>query len=97
MSDLVEGIFRLSTSDMHEPVNIGNPSEMSIREFGEAIIKRMKTSSKLEFKPLPIDDPRVRQPDISLARKVLDWEPLVDFDTGISETIDYFRKFIESA
>ena len=97
VSDLVEGIFRLSTSDMHEPVNIGNPSEMSIREFGEAIIKIMKTSSKLEFKPLPIDDPRVRQPDISLARKILDWEPLVDFDTGISETIDYFRKFIESA
>jgi dTDP-glucose 4,6-dehydratase len=96
VSDLVEGILRLSTSDTHDPVNIGNPTEMSIREFGEAIIKKMKTSSKLEFKPLPIDDPRIRQPDISLARELLDWEPKVDFDTGISQTIDYFRAFIES-
>ena len=97
VSDLVEGIFRLSTSDTHDPVNIGNPAEMSIREFGEAIIKKMKTSSSLEFKPLPVDDPRIRQPDISLARDLLDWEPQVDFDTGIEKTIDYFRAFIESA
>ena len=97
VSDLVEGIFRLSTSDTHEPVNIGNPAEMSIREFGEAIIKKMKTSSSLEFKPLPVDDPRIRQPDISLARDLLDWEPQVDFDIGIEKTIEYFRAFIESA
>ena len=96
VSDLVEGIFRLSTSDTHEPVNIGNPAEMSIREFGEAIINKMKTSSILEFKPLPVDDPRIRQPDISLARDLLDWEPKVDFDKGIEKTIDYFRAFIES-
>ncbi|MCP4846910.1 MAG: SDR family oxidoreductase [Verrucomicrobiaceae bacterium] len=97
VTDLVEGIFRLSTSDTHAPVNIGNPSEMSIRDFGEAIIKRTETSSRLEFKSLPVDDPRVRQPDIALARKLLDWEPLVDFETGIGKTIDYFRPFIESA
>ena len=97
VSDLVEGIFRLSTSDTHDPVNIGNPAEMSIREFGEAIIKKMKTSSSLDFKPLPVDDPRIRQPDISLARDLLDWEPQVDFHTGIEKTIDYFRAFIESA
>ena len=97
VSDLVEGIFRLSNSDTHEPVNIGNPAEMSIREFGEAIIKKMKTSSSLEFKTLPVDDPRIRQPDISLARDLLDWEPQVDFDIGIEKTIEYFRAFIESA
>ena len=77
-------------------MNIGNPAEY-IREFGEAIIKKMKTSSSLEFKPLPVDDPRIRQPDISLARDLLDWEPQVDFDTGIEKTIEYFRAFIESA
>ena len=97
VSDLVEGIFRLAASDTHEPVNIGNPSEMSIREFGEAIINRMETSSKLDFKPLPVDDPRVRQPDISRARMLLNWEPLIDFDTGIGQTIEYFRTFIGSA
>ncbi len=91
VSDLVDGIYRLSQSDFHEPVNIGNPREMTIREFGEEIIRITGTQSKLEFHPLPEDDPKVRQPDITRARTLLGWEPKVDFDEGIRLTIDYFR------
>ena len=91
VSDLIDGIFRLSQSDFHEPVNIGNPREMTIREFGEEIIRITGTKSQLEFKPLPEDDPKVRQPDITRARTLLGWEPKVDFDEGIRMTIDYFR------
>ena len=91
VSDLIDGIFRLSQSDFHEPVNIGNPREMTIREFGEEIIRITETKSQLEFKPLPVDDPKVRQPDITRARNLLGWEPKVDFDQGIRMTIDYFR------
>ena len=91
VSDLIDGIFKLSQSDFHEPVNIGNPREMTIKEFGEEIIRITGTSSQLEFKPLPVDDPKVRQPDITRARAVLGWEPKVDFDEGIRRTIEYFR------
>ena len=91
VSDLIDGIFRLMMSDFHEPVNIGNPREMTIREFGEEIRRITGTTSQIEHKPLPVDDPKVRQPDISRARKVLDWEPKVDFDKGIRETIEFFR------
>jgi len=91
VSDLIDGIFRLMMSDFHEPVNIGNPREMTIRQFGEEIRRITGTTSQIEHKPLPIDDPKVRQPDISRARKVLGWEPKVDFDKGISETIEFFR------
>jgi dTDP-glucose 4,6-dehydratase len=91
VSDLIDGIFRLMMSDFHEPVNIGNPREMTIREFGEEIRRITGTTSQIEHKPLPVDDPKVRQPDISRARKVLGWEPKVDFDKGISETIEFFR------
>jgi dTDP-glucose 4,6-dehydratase len=72
-------------------VNIGNPREMTISEFGEEIRKITGTKSKIEYKPLPVDDPKVRQPNIDRARKVLGWEPKVDFDKGIRETIEYFR------
>ena len=91
VSDLVDGIFRLSQSEFHEPVNIGNPREMTIEEFGRHIIRITGTKSSMEFRPLPVDDPKVRQPDITRARTVLAWEPKVDFEVGIRETIEYFR------
>src|ERR1700761_7595123 len=91
VSDLIDGIYRLALSDFHEPVNIGNPREMTIKQFGEHIIRLTATKSKMENKPLPEDDPKVRQPDITRARKILGWEPKVDFEEGISKTIDYFR------
>lgn len=91
VSDLIDGIFRLMMSDFHEPVNIGNPREMTISQFGEEIRKITGTKSQIEYRPLPVDDPKVRQPNIDRARKVLGWEPKVDFDKGIRETIEYFR------
>jgi Nucleoside-diphosphate-sugar epimerases len=91
VSDLIDGIFRLMMSDYHEPVNIGNPREMTIRQFAEEIIRLTGTESKMDFKPLPVDDPKVRQPNIGLARRLLGWEPKVDFEEGIRVTIDYFR------
>jgi len=90
-SDLIDGIFKLSQSDFHEPVNIGNPREMTIKQFAEEIIRITGTRSQIEYRPLPVDDPKVRQPDITRAKKVLNWEPRVDFDEGIRKTIDYFR------
>ncbi|MEI8106464.1 MAG: UDP-glucuronic acid decarboxylase family protein [Verrucomicrobiota bacterium] len=90
-TDLIDGIYRLSQSDFHEPVNIGNPEEMTVRQFAEAIIRLTGTSGRVEFRPLPVDDPRVRQPDITRARSVLGWEPRVKFDEGMGKTIDYFR------
>ena len=89
-TDLIDGIFRLSQSAFHEPVNIGNPREMTIRQFAEEIIRLTGTTSKIEFRPLPEDDPKVRQPDIARAKSVLGWEPRVEFDEGIRKTIEYF-------
>lgn len=94
VSDLIDGIYRLMMSDYHSPVNIGNPREMTIKEFGEEILKLIKATSTLEFKPLPVDDPKVRQPDITRAKTILKWEPKVDFEEGIKHTIDYFRSKI---
>jgi dTDP-glucose 4,6-dehydratase len=91
VSDLIDGIYRLMMSDYHEPVNIGNPGEMTIKQFAEEIIRITGTDSQLEFKPLPVDDPKVRQPNIGLAKRLLGWEPKVDFETGITQTIDFFR------
>lgn len=91
VSDLIDGIYRLAMSDFHEPVNIGNPREMTIRQFGEHILRITGSSSKMEFLPLPVDDPKVRQPDITRAKHVLNWEPKVDFEVGIRQTIDFFR------
>src|SRR6187455_336121 len=95
VSDLIDGIYRLSQSDFHEPVNVGNPREMTIKRFAEEIIRITGTKSQIEHKPLPVDDPKVRQPDITRARKVLGWEPKVEFDEGIARTIDYFRGCLE--
>jgi dTDP-glucose 4,6-dehydratase len=95
VSDLIDGIFRLSQSDFHDPVNIGNPREMTIKQFAEEIQRRIGAESEIVYKPLPVDDPKVRQPDITRAKKVLGWEPKVPFEQGIVETIEYFRGCIE--
>src|SRR6187397_259383 len=91
VSDLIDGIFRLAMSDFHEPVNLGNPREMTIKQFAEEIIRITGAKSTIEYKPLPVDDPKVRQPDITRAKKVLSWEPRVEFDEGIKKTIEFFR------
>ena len=91
VSDLIDGIYRLALSDFHEPVNIGNPREMTIRQFAEEILRITGSKSQIETHPLPVDDPKVRQPNITRARKVLGWEPKVPFEEGIATTIDYFR------
>jgi dTDP-glucose 4,6-dehydratase len=91
VSDLIDGIYRLSRSNFHEPVNIGNPREMTIKQFGEHILRILGSNSHLDYRPLPVDDPKVRQPDISRARQVLGWEPKVEFEEGIRQTIDFFR------
>ena len=97
VSDLIDGIYRLSQSDFHEPVNVGNPREMTIKRFAEEIIRITGTKSGIEYKPLPVDDPKVRQPDIGRAKKILGWEPKVEFEEGITRTIDYFRQWLERA
>jgi dTDP-glucose 4,6-dehydratase len=91
VSDLVEGLYRLLHSGQNMPVNLGNPSEMTIQELAETIRRKTGSTSEIVFEPLPVDDPKVRQPDISLARRLLDWSPKVSLDDGLSTTIDYFR------
>jgi dTDP-glucose 4,6-dehydratase len=92
VTDLVEGIFRLSQSDIHDPVNIGNQHELKIVDLAKFIIKLTKSKSKIIYNPLPVDDPKQRQPDIAKARKFLKWEPEVDLEKGLKETIEWFRK-----
>jgi len=92
VSDLVDGIVRLMLSDAVDPVNIGNPEEMSIRALAEKVIALTGSSSRIIQKPLPVDDPKVRQPDIARARTLLDWEPRVTLDAGLAPTLDYFRR-----
>jgi dTDP-glucose 4,6-dehydratase len=94
VSDLIEGIFRLMMSDYALPVNIGNPAEMTVLEFAQEIIRATGSRSKIAFKPLPQDDPKQRRPDISLARKLLKWEPKVPLAQGLVKTIEYFRQKI---
>ncbi len=91
VSDMVDGLLRLSESDERYPVNLGNPVEMTILEFAQEIRARFGNGSKIEFKSLPADDPKLRQPDISKAKSVLGWEPRVPLSEGLSVTIDYFR------
>lgn len=90
VDDLVEGIVRLLHSSYTEPINIGNPSEITIKDFAEEIIKLTGTNQKIVYKDLPIDDPKQRQPDITRARKLLDWEPRVNRDEGLKITYNYF-------
>jgi dTDP-glucose 4,6-dehydratase len=91
ISDLVDGIIRLMLSDTNEPVNIGNPREMSIEEIARTIIKMTGATSRIVYKPLPTDDPKIRQPDITRARTLLNWEPKVALEDGLVKTIEYFR------
>ncbi|QIP12575.1 SDR family oxidoreductase [Spirosoma aureum] len=95
VDDLVEGIYRLLLSDYPYPVNIGNPSEITIKEFGEEIIKLTGTTQKLVLKDLPKDDPKQRQPDITKAKAILDWEPKVSRAEGLRITYDYFKSLPE--
>lgn len=90
-SDLIDGIFRLALSEYPEPVNIGNPEEMTVQDFAKRILAITGSNAQIVFKPLPVDDPKVRQPDIARARRLLGWRPKVDFKSGIRETVGYFK------
>jgi UDP-glucuronate decarboxylase len=96
VDDLIEGMVRLMNTgdDVTGPVNVGNPGEFTIRELAEKVIKLTGSKSKLVFKPLPQDDPRQRKPDITLAKKLLDWEPKVPLEEGLKKTIEYFDKLL---
>ena len=91
VDDLVEGIYRLLMSDYDMPVNIGNPSEITLKEFAEEVIKLTGTSQKIVYKPLPVDDPKQRQPDITKAKEILGWEPKVARAEGLKYTYEYFK------
>lgn len=94
ISDLVEGIIRLMQAETNEPVNIGNPAEMSIAQIAREIIEAVGSSSRIVHEPLPVDDPQVRQPDITRARTLLQWEPQIELKDGLASTIEYFREKI---
>jgi dTDP-glucose 4,6-dehydratase len=91
VDDLVEGIYRLLLSDYHLPVNVGNPSEITLKQFAEEVITLTGTKQKIVYKPLPVDDPKQRQPDISRAREILGWEPKVGRQEGLKATYEYFK------
>jgi dTDP-glucose 4,6-dehydratase len=90
VDDLIDGIVRLLWSDWNEPMNIGNPSEMTVLEFAREIVRVTGSGSEVVFEPLPVDDPKVRQPDVTLARETLGWEPKVSLAAGLRRTIDWF-------
>ena len=92
VSDLIEGIYRLLTSDQNNPINIGNPNEMTIKEMADKILQATNSESKITYVPLPEDDPKVRQPDITRAKKYLNWEPAVGLDEGLQSTLKYFKE-----
>jgi dTDP-glucose 4,6-dehydratase len=94
VADLVEGIFRLLMSNETLPVNIGNPNEMTVLQFAEEIKRLTGTKAPIEFRPLPEDDPKIRRPDISKAKKLFDWEPHVPLAEGLKRTIEYFRSVV---
>jgi len=91
VSDLVEGVIRLMESDLHDPVNIGNPHEMTIEDIAKEIIRISGSKSRIVYRPLPEDDPKVRKPDITRARTLLGWEPKVPLAEGLVKTLEYFR------
>jgi dTDP-glucose 4,6-dehydratase len=97
IDDLVDGVIRLMLSDQNDPVNIGNPQEMTIEAIARSIIRMTGSQSRIVYRPLPIDDPKVRQPDITKARQLLGWEPKVPLEQGLVKTIEYFRKKIDVA
>jgi len=96
VDDLVEGLVRLmgTGDEVTGPINLGNPDEFTIRELAEKVIELSKSRSKLEFRPLPTDDPKQRQPDISRARAALDWVPTIKLAEGLTKTIDYFKTML---
>ena len=94
VDDLIEGLIRMMNSKLAGPVNLGNPSERTILDFAKLIIKLTNSKSQIIYKPLPSDDPTQRQPDISLAKKELDWEPKIDIEEGLIKTINYFKELI---
>jgi dTDP-glucose 4,6-dehydratase len=96
VDDLIEGIYRLFTSDRVEPLNLGNPSEYTISELAELVLELTGSTAGVEYQPLPQDDPKVRQPDISLARQLLAWEPQLDLRAGLKATIGYFSGVLEN-
>jgi dTDP-glucose 4,6-dehydratase len=91
VDDLVEGIYRLLLSDYHLPVNIGNPSEITLKQFAEEVIALTGTKQKIVYKPLPVDDPKQRRPDITRAKEILNWEPKVERRDGLKKTYEYFQ------
>jgi dTDP-glucose 4,6-dehydratase len=91
VDDLIEGIYRLLLSDYHSPVNVGNPDEISLKEFAEEIIALTGTTQKIVYKPLPVDDPKQRQPDITRAKEILGWSPKVSRKDGLKVTYEYFK------
>lgn len=95
IDDQVEGIYKLLLSDEEQPVNIGNPSEISMLDFAKEVVSLTNVNSKIVFKGLPVDDPKQRQPDITKARKILGWEPKVDRHEGLKKTIEYFKSLPE--
>ncbi len=95
VADLIDGIYRLAMSDCAEPVNIGNPAEMSVMDFAHTIIRACGSESRIEHKPLPEDDPKIRQPNIDKARELLGWEPRTGLEEGLQATIDYFKALVE--
>jgi dTDP-glucose 4,6-dehydratase len=97
VTDLVDGIYRLLNFDFHEPVNLGNPNEVSILDFAKEILELSSSKSAIVHKPLPQDDPRVRRPDITRARTLLDWEPRVARRDGLRTTLEYFRGRLQKA
>jgi dTDP-glucose 4,6-dehydratase len=96
VDDLIEGIYRLLFSDYTLPVNLGNPDEITILEFAQEILALINTNQKIKYKPLPKDDPLKRQPDINLAKKILNWTPKVKRSEGMKRTLEYFRTLPES-
>ena len=92
VSDLVDGVLRLMAADTNEPVNIGNPHEVTVEECARTIIRLTSSPSQVVYRPLPVDDPRQRRPDITRARTLLGWEPTVDLEDGLSRTIDFFKR-----
>jgi dTDP-glucose 4,6-dehydratase len=94
VSDLIEGIYRLLMSDENNPTNIGNPNEMTVLQFANEIKRLVGSNAPIDFRPLPEDDPKIRRPDISKARALLNWEPVVPLEEGLKRTIEYFRKVV---
>jgi dTDP-glucose 4,6-dehydratase len=96
VSDLVEGVIRLMESDVNDPVNIGNPHEVTIEEIARTIIRLVGSKSQIVYRPLPVDDPKQRRPDITRARTILGWEPKIGLEEGLLKTVDYFKRKVDA-